>query len=189
MSGAEIQHAARRRAGAAVSERSPVGVGVIGFGWMGRVHAQAYARLRHHFPDVPLVPQLLVVADEVPGRAEQAAEQFGFTSFTQDWRAVAADPRVGVVSVTAPNFLHRDIGVAMVEAGKHLWIEKPVGVTADDARAVASAAAAAGVQSTVGFNYRLAPAVALAHRLIADGGIGTVTHARFRFFSDYAAHP
>ncbi|MFE1450488.1 Gfo/Idh/MocA family protein [Streptomyces olivaceoviridis] len=166
-----------------------LGVAVIGFGWMGRVHTQAYARLPHHYPRLPLRPRLVTVAEEVPGRAEEAAERFGFASATRDWREVAADPRVRAVSVTAPNFLHREIGVAMAEAGKHLWIEKPVGLTADDARAVADAVAKAGVRGTVGFNYRNAPAVEAARELIAAGEIGTVTHVRIRLFSDYAAHP
>ncbi|MFF7867709.1 Gfo/Idh/MocA family protein [Streptomyces qaidamensis] len=166
-----------------------LGVAVVGFGWMGRVHTQAYARVRHHYPQLPLVPELVTVAEEVPGRAEEAAAQFGFASTTRDWREVAADPRVKAVSITAPNFLHREIGVAMAEAGKHIWIEKPVGLTAEDARAVADAVAAAGVQGTVGFNYRNAPAVEAARELIASGEIGTVTHVRVRLFSDYAAHP
>ncbi|MGI5365988.1 Gfo/Idh/MocA family protein [Streptomyces iakyrus] len=166
-----------------------LGVAVVGFGWMGRVHTQAYARVRHHYPRLSLVPELVTVAEEVPGRAEEAAAQFGFVSTTRDWREVAADPRVKAVSITAPNFLHREIGVAMAEAGKHIWIEKPVGLTAEDARAVADAVAAAGVQGTVGFNYRNAPAVEAARELIASGEIGTVTHVRVRLFSDYAAHP
>jgi predicted dehydrogenase len=168
---------------------STLGVAVVGFGWMGRVHTQAYARVGHHFPQLPVRPELIAVADEVPGRAEEAADQYGFVSATRDWREVAADPRVRAVSITAPNFLHREIGVAMAGAGKHIWIEKPVGLTAADARAVAEAAAKAGVRGTVGFNYRNAPAVAAAREMVAAGEIGTVTHVRIRLFSDYAAHP
>ncbi|MFE2062187.1 Gfo/Idh/MocA family protein [Streptomyces sp. NPDC059467] len=168
---------------------STLGVAVVGFGWMGRVHTQAYQRIPHHFPQLSVRPELVAVAEEVPGRAEEAAAQFGFASTTRDWREVAKDPRVQAVSITAPNFLHREIGVAMAEAGKHIWIEKPVGLTAEDARAVADAVAAAGVQSTVGFNYRNAPAVAYARELIASGELGTITHVRVRLFSDYAAHP
>jgi predicted dehydrogenase len=168
---------------------SVLGVAVVGFGWMGRVHTQAYARVAHHFPQLPLRPELVTVVEEVPGRAEEAARQFGFASTARDWREVAADPRVRAVSITAPNFLHREIGVAMAEAGKHIWIEKPVGLTAADARAVADAAARSGVQGTVGFNYRNAPAVEAARELIAAGRIGKVTHIRIRLFSDYAAHP
>ncbi|WP_331449287.1 Gfo/Idh/MocA family oxidoreductase [Streptomyces prasinus] len=166
-----------------------LGVAVIGFGWMGRVHTQAYARVPHHYPQLALRPELITVAEEVPGRAEEAAAQFGFARTTRDWRDVAADPGIRAVSITAPNFLHREIGVAMAEAGKHIWIEKPVGLTADDARAVADAVEKAGVRSAVGFNYRNAPAVEAARALIAAGDIGTVTHARIRLFSDYAAHP
>lgn len=166
-----------------------LGVAVVGFGWMGRVHTQAYARVRHHYPHLALRPELVTVAEEVPGRAEEAAAQFGFASTTRDWREVAADPRVHAVSITAPNFLHREIAVAMAGAGKHIWVEKPVGLSSDDARAVADAVSGAGVQGAVGFNYRNAPAVETARRLIAAGEIGTVTHARLRFFSDYAAHP
>ncbi|MFK0158324.1 Gfo/Idh/MocA family protein [Streptomyces sp. NPDC090499] len=166
-----------------------LGVAVVGFGWMGRVHSQAYRRVPHHYPELPVRAELVSVAEEVPGRAEEAAAQFGFASTTRDWREVAADPRVAAVSITAPNFLHREIGVAMAEAGKHIWIEKPVGLTAEDARAVAEAVAKAGVRGTVGFNYRNAPAVAYARELIASGELGTVTHVRVRLFSDYAAHP
>lgn len=166
-----------------------LGVAVVGFGWMGRVHTQAYARVPHHYPELGLRPRLVAVAEEVPGRAEEAAAQFGFESATRDWREVARDPRVRAVSITAPNFLHREIGVAMAEAGKHIWIEKPVGLSLADARAVADAVARAGVQGAVGFNYRNAPAVEAARELIASGELGTVTHVRVRLFSDYAAHP
>ena len=169
--------------------RTPLGVGIAGFGWMGRVHTQAYTRVLHHFPQLTVAPRLVAVADEVPGRAEEAAEQFGFTTPTRDWHEVAANPDVAAVSIAAPNFLHREIGVAMAKAGKHIWIEKPVGLTADDARAVADAVKEAGVQGAVGFNYRNAPAVTSAKEMIDGGELGTITHVRFRLFSDYAAHP
>ena len=171
------------------SSRRPLGVAIAGFGWMGRVHTQAYARVLHHFPQLAVAPQLVAVADEVPGRAEEAADQFGFTTPYRDWREVAADPDVAAVSIAAPNFLHREIGVAMAKAGKHIWIEKPVGLSADDARAVADAVKQAGVMGAVGFNYRNAPAVAAAKEMVESGELGIITHVRFRLFSDYAAHP
>ena len=169
--------------------RRPIGVAIAGFGWMGRVHTQAYARVLHHFPQLGVAPRLVAVADEVPGRAEEAADQFGFATATRDWHDVAADPDVAAVSIAAPNFLHREIGVAMAKAGKHIWIEKPVGLTTADAQAVADAVKEAGVQGAVGFNYRNAPAVAAAKDLVGGGELGTITHVRFRLFSDYAAHP
>jgi predicted dehydrogenase len=160
-----------------------LGVAVVGFGWMGRVHAQAYARVRHHFPAAPAV-EFVAVADDVPGRAEAAAEQFGFGAATLDWRALVGDPRIGAVSITVPNVLHREVGAAFAEAGKHIWIEKPVGLSASDARAIVGDG-----QVAVGFNYRNAPAVEQARAMLIAGEIGEVTHARFQFFSDYAAHP
>jgi predicted dehydrogenase len=156
---------------------------------MGRVHTQAYARLPHHFPHLNVRPELVAVADDVPGRAADAAARYGFATATEDWRQVAADPRVQAVSITAPNFLHREIGVAMARAGKHIWIEKPAGLSAADTRAVGEAVRKAAVHGAVGFNYRNAPAVAAARDLISAGEIGAVTHASFRMLSDYAAHP
>jgi predicted dehydrogenase len=162
---------------------------VAGFGWMGRVHTQAYTRLRHHFPDAPLAPRLVAVADPEPDRTADAADRYGFDRTYKDWRDLVDDPEVQAVSVTAPNFLHREIGVAVAEAGKHIWIEKPVGLGSADAAALAAATAATGAATTVGFNYRHVPAVEHARSLIAGGAIGSVTHARFRLFADYAAHP
>lgn len=163
-----------------------IGVAVIGFGWMGRAHTQAYDRVRHHYPDLA-APRLVAVADPVPGRAAQAADRFGFERATTDWRELLDDPAVAAVSVTAPNFEHRELGAAVAASGRHLWIEKPVGVTAADTLAVAAAARAAGVVAAVGFNYRNVPAVRAARELVAGGGIGTVTHASVRLLGDYAA--
>lgn len=167
----------------------PIGVAVIGFGWMGQVHARAYARVRHHYPALALTPHPVVVADVEGERRDDALDRYGFETATDRWQDVLSDDRVHAVSVTAPNFLHREIGTAVAAAGKHLWIEKPVGLCAADARAVAAAVAGNGVQSTVGFNYRNAPAVRHARDLVASGAIGRVTNARFRLFADYAAHP
>ncbi len=164
-------------------------VGVIGAGWMGHVHTRAYQRLPHHWPDLPVRPVVSAVADAEPRAAETFARAHGDPTTYVDWRDLVADPTLDAVSVTAPNFLHRELGVAVAEAGKHLWIEKPVGLGAADAAAVRDAVAAAGVVATVGFNYRHVPAVARARRVISEGRIGTPTHARVVLFSDYAAHP
>jgi predicted dehydrogenase len=165
-----------------------LGVAVVGYGWMGRVHSQAYLRVRHHYPELA-APRLVCIADPQESRRTDAVDRFGFERSVPDWREVLTDPAVEAVSVTAPNALHREIAVAVAQAGKHLWVEKPVGLDAADARAVAAAVRAAGVQATVGFNYRYAPAVAHARDLLGSGALGMVTHARFRLFSDYAAHP
>lgn len=163
-------------------------VGIIGAGWMGHVHARAYARLGQHWPDLAVRPEPVAVADPSAPAAETFARAHGVAAYA-DWRELLADPEVAAVSVTAPNFLHREIGVAVAEAGKHLWIEKPVGLSAADAVAVRDAVRAAGVVDCVGFNYRNVPAVARARRVIESGGIGVPTHARVQLLTDYAAHP
>ena len=163
-------------------------VGVIGAGWMGHVHARAYQRLAQHWPDLSVRPELVAVADSSAPAAESFARAHGVTTYV-DWRDLLADPDLAAVSVTAPNFLHREIGVAVAEAGKHLWIEKPVGLTAADANAVRDAVRAGGVVGCVGFNYRHVPAVARARRVIESGEIGAPTHARVQLLTDYAAHP
>jgi len=169
--------------------RQILGVAVVGFGWMGHAHTRAYSRVLQHYPELALAPELVLVADPEPDRLSDAVDRYCFTRSTDRWQDVLTNDRVQAVSVTAPNFLHREIGEAVARAGKHLWIEKPVGVLAADAEAVAAAVAAARVQSTVGFNYRNAPAVQHARTVIEQGAIGTVTNARFHLLTDYAAHP
>ena len=166
-----------------------IGVGVIGAGWLGDVHSRAWARLGHHYPELAARPRFAAVADSVPGALAAARRKHGFATAYADWRDLIADPAVDAVSVTAPNALHREIGVAVAEAGKHLWIEKPVGLSAADTTAVADAVERSGVQCTVGFNYRAVPAMAQLRDLVASGAIGTPTQARVVLLSDYAAHP
>ena len=163
-------------------------VGIVGAGWMGHVHARAYQRLAQHWPELAVRPELVAVADSSTPAAESFARAHGVATYA-DWRDLLADPDIAAVSVTAPNFLHREIGVAVAEAGRHLWIEKPVGLTAADAIAVRDAARANGVIDCVGFNYRNVPAVARARRVVESGQIGVPTHARVQLFTDYAAHP
>jgi predicted dehydrogenase len=165
-----------------------IGVGVIGLGWMGRVHTAAYRRVLEHFPDLGVRPRLVKAAD-VSEERRAHAERVGFEATTDDWRAVIDDPAVEVVNVTLPNAMHREVAVAALEAGKHVWVEKPVGRGVEDTAAVAEAARRAGVVTGVGFCYRFAPAVQHARRLIADGAIGDVNHYRGVFLADYANRP
>ncbi len=169
--------------------RRPLGVGVVGAGWMGQVHARAFARLLHHYPELPIEPRLVAVADALPSATADFTRRFPSATPCGSWQQLLAEPAVDVVSVAAPNALHREIGTAAARAGKHLWIEKPVGLSAADVRAVADAVAAAGVQATVGFNYRNVPAVARAAQLVREGSLGTPTSAQVRLLTDYAAHP
>src|SRR3954454_13598300 len=165
-----------------------LGIGVIGLGWMGRVHSSAYRRVPEHFPDLGVVPRLVAASDLSQSRRAHAA-RLGFARTTDAWRSVVDDPAVDVVSVTTPNNLHRELAVAAAEAGKHVWVEKPVGCGAADTEAVADAARRAGVINAVGFCYRFVPAVAHARALIAAGELGEITHYRGAFLADYANRP
>jgi len=157
---------------------------------MGQVHARAYARLVQHYSDLPLRPELVAVSDNADDdRTAQAMQAFGFTDIHRDWRELVERPDLDVVSITGPNFIHRDVAVAAAHAGKHTWLEKPAGRNAAETRQIRDAVAANGVQSAVGFNYRNAPAVEQARTLIADGRLGTIQQVSIRLLADYAAHP
>jgi predicted dehydrogenase len=165
-----------------------VGVGVIGLGWMGRVHTSSYRRVIEHFPDLGVRPRLVIAAD-VGEERRAHAERVGFEATSDDWRAVLDHPDVEVVSITLPNAMHREVALAAIAAGKHVWVEKPVGRGVEDTAAVADAARRAGVVTGVGFCYRFAPAVQHARELIRSGAIGDVTHYRGVFLADYANRP
>jgi predicted dehydrogenase len=166
-----------------------LGVGIVGFGWMGQVHARAHTRLLQHFPDAPLRPRLVSVADTDAARRDQAVTAFGFETAVDDWRMLVVRDDVDVVSVCGPNFVHREVAVAAAEAGKHVWVEKPAGRQLADTTAIAAAVHAAKVQSAVGFNYRNAPAVEAARALVAAGDLGDIETVSVTLLSDYAAHP
>jgi predicted dehydrogenase len=165
-----------------------VGVGVIGLGWMGRVHTSAYRRVVEHFPGLAIAPRVVVAADVSPERRAYA-ERVGVGRTVEDWRAVIEDPAVDAVSITLPNAMHREVALAAIAAGKHVWVEKPVGRGLEDTVAVADAARAAGTINAVGFCYRFAPAVQHARALIEAGAIGEVNHYRGVFLADYANRP
>jgi predicted dehydrogenase len=157
---------------------------------MGQVHARAYARMRQHYPDAPLRPSLIAVADNAPDdRLTTAVDSVGFQDAHTDWHDLLARDDIDAVSVAGPNFIHREVAVAAAEAGKHLWIEKPAGRNAAETRAICDAVRASGVQSAAGFNYRNVPAVELAQELIANGRLGRINHILIRLLADYAAHP
>jgi len=166
-----------------------LGVAVAGFGWMGQVHSRAWARLLHHYPDSPVRPRFVAVADPEEARREHAVAAYGFATAYADWHELLGRDDVDVVSVCGPNFVHRETGTAVADSGRHLWIEKPAGRTAEDTAAIAAAVRKAGVMSAVGFNYRNAPAVEVARELVADGRLGRLETVDVRMLADYSAHP
>jgi predicted dehydrogenase len=169
--------------------RARIGVGVIGFGWLGHAHSRSMLRIPTLFSDRSFDPVLVACSDPVPERVEEATGSFGFRRAGADWRAVIDDPEVDAVFIAAPNMLHVELVEAAAAAGKAVFCEKPVGGTPEQVLRAARAARAAGVISGVGFNYRWAPLVRYAAELIAGGELGAITNYRGRFFSMYGSDP
>jgi predicted dehydrogenase len=138
---------------------------------------------------VPVRPRFVVAADVDADRRREALEEYAFADAVGDWREVLDRADVDVVSVCGPNFVHREVGSAVAESGRHLWIEKPAGRSADDTAAIAAAVHKRGVMSAVGFNYRHAPAVQVARELVASGAVGRIESVDVRMLADYSAHP
>jgi predicted dehydrogenase len=165
---------------------SSIGVGVIGTGFMGAAHAQSFLAVPHIF-ETALKPRLVVVADINLPAAQAAAQRYGFGRATADWKDVIADPAVEVVSITVPNALHAEIALAAIQAGKHVYCEKPLAATAEAAEAMGAAAAKSPVKTLVGYNYARSPAVVYARDLIAQGVIGEPIYWRGVCDEDYMA--
>lgn len=166
-----------------------IGIGLIGFGWMGQAHSRSCLRLPTIFRDRAYDPRLVICADPVADRRELATRDFGFADVTDDWRKVVGHADVDAVWVTAPNMLHEETVVAAADAGLHVFCEKPVGGTPEQTARIAAAAERAEIISGVGYNYRWAPLVQYAKHLVDTGVLGEITNYRGRFFSMYGADP
>ena len=166
-----------------------IGIGVIGMGWMGTVHSRSYRLVNDRFHDSDVRARLVICADDVAHRGEEARESLGFAKSTTDWREVVAHPDVQIVNIAAPNFLHKEMVQAVTAAGKHVFCEKPVGRSPQETAAIERMAREAGVMSFVGFNYRWAPMVQQCKKLIDAGKFGALTHYRGRFFTMYGSNP
>jgi predicted dehydrogenase len=168
----------------------PLGVALIGYAFMGKAHSNAWRNVASYF-DVPAFEQKVVVGRDPAGVAA-AADKYGWSESATDWRAVLDRDDIDIVDICAPGFMHAEIAIAALAAGKHVLVEKPLANTLAEAEAMAEAARKArarGVQSMVGFNYRRVPALALARELIAEGRIGTVRHVRAAYLQDWLADP
>ena len=163
-----------------------IGVGLIGTGYMGKCHALAWTGVQAAFGDTPVIRRAMLCEVE-EGLARRRADEFGFEASTADWRALIADPAVDVVSITTPNALHAPMAVAALEAGKHVWCEKPMAPTLADSERMAVAARASGRVAILGYNYIQSPAVRFIGKLLRDGAIGRLNHFRVEMDEDYLA--
>jgi len=166
-----------------------LGVAMVGYGFMGAAHSQAW-RVAPRFFDLPLEPRMVAVAGRTASAIEEAARRLGWAAAETDWRRLLERDDVDLVDICTPGSTHAEIAVAALEAGKHVLCEKPLANTVAEAEAMAAAAAAAaahGIQAMVGFTYRRVPAVALARQLVAEGRIGTVRQVRAQYLQDWIA--
>ncbi len=164
-------------------------IGLIGSGFMGQAHADAYRRAALLFPQLPARPVVAMLADRDEATAKAAAERLGCPRWTGDWRDLVADPEIDVVDITSPNSLHHPMALAAIDAGKHVYSEKPLSVTVAEAEEMTSAAARAGVRTMVAFNNVKTPAAMFARRLIDEGAIGQPIRFRGWFDQGFYSDP
>src|ERR1700675_855240 len=164
-------------------------IGLIGSGFMGQAHADAYWRAGILYRNLPCSPVLYAIADQNESLAEQARRKLGFAKAYGDWRRLIEDPEVHVVDITTPNHLHVDVALAAIEAGKHVYCEKPMAVKVEDAQRMAAAARKAGVKTLVAFNNIKTPAALVAKQIIERGEIGELVRFRGRFDQGFFNDP
>jgi predicted dehydrogenase len=164
----------------------PMNVALFGYAFMGKAHSNAWRNVNAFYPSMPVVQK--VIAGRDAAQVEDAATRYGWAESATDWRAVLEREDINIIDVCAPGYLHAEMAIAALEAGKHVMVEKPLANSVAEAETMVSAARTArqqAVQSMVGFNYRRLPALSLARRLIADGRLGNVRQVRVSYLQDW----
>ncbi|MGI2296082.1 Gfo/Idh/MocA family protein [Paenibacillus sp. GXUN7292] len=165
-----------------------VRVGMVGYKFMGKAHSNAYRALPMFFPD-SIKPEMKAICGRNPDGLEQARAQFGWESSETEWRELIKREDIDLIDINAPSDAHKEIALAAAAAGKHLFCEKPLALTLADSKEMLAAAEKAGVKHMVGFNYRFAPAVQLAKKIISEGRLGEIYHFRGWFLQDWIIDP
>ncbi|HSE70404.1 MAG TPA: Gfo/Idh/MocA family oxidoreductase [Nocardioidaceae bacterium] len=171
--------------------KSTLGVGMVGYAFMGAAHSQAW-RAAHRFFDLPLTPRMVALGGRDAIRVGEAAVKLGWESTETDWRTLVEREDVDLVDVCTPGDTHAEIAVAALAAGKHVLCEKPLANSVEEAEEMVKAAERAaqhGVRSMVGFTYRRVPAIALARQLVEEGRLGEIRHVRAQYLQDWIADP
>ncbi|MGI6202102.1 MAG: Gfo/Idh/MocA family protein [Eubacteriales bacterium] len=163
-------------------------VGLVGYKFMGKAHSNAYARLGMFFD-----PGAEVCRRAICGRDEkwvaESAKKYGWESYETSWERLVERDDIDIIDITAPSNAHKEIAIAAAKNGKHIFCEKPLALTTDDARDMLEAVERAGVKHQIGFNYRFAPAIVLAKKFIDEGKIGTIRHVRASYLQDFIIDP
>ena len=159
-------------------------IGLIGYGFMGRTHSNAFRKVTNFF-DVPFEPVLHTVCARNAERAGAFAAKWGYANVATDWRSVVENPEIDLIDIASPNDTHHDIAIAAAKAGKMVMCEKPLGRNAAESEAIVDAVEKAGVPNMVWYNYRRVPAVTMAKQLIDEGRLGRIFHYRAKFLQDW----
>ncbi|MCV4262438.1 Gfo/Idh/MocA family protein [Pseudomonas capsici] len=167
---------------------APLGIGLIGTGFMGRAHALAFRNVSAAF-ELPVPVHLAALADADSARAEQCAQAWGFERSHSDWQQLIDDPQVQVVAITTPNHLHFPMAMAAIAAGKAVYCEKPLAVSLAQADEMRRSAEAAGVLTQVGYNYQHNPIIDLAKEMIEAGELGEIISFQGEFSEDFMGDP
>ena len=163
-------------------------IGVIGTGFMGRMHSHAWQAAGSLF-DLPLTPRLLTICGRDQARTETMAQRFGYANAVSNWQAIVEDKSVDLVVICSPSALHEEMAVAALEAGKHVLCEKPLVTDAQQAERVRIASTVSDRIAVVGFNYRHLPAVQLARQIVERGDLGAIRYVRSSFLQDWLSDP
>jgi predicted dehydrogenase len=162
-----------------------IGIGMLGYAFMGKAHANAFRKIAYMTWPPPLRPRLVVVVGRNEEAVAEAARRYGFERSTASWEELVADPEVGLLDNLGPNAVHAAPTIAAAEAGKHVICEKPLGRDAGESYEIWRRVAATGVKHMCAFNYRFVPAVRLARELIEAGELGDLRHFRGRYLQDW----
>jgi predicted dehydrogenase len=164
--------------------KKKLNIGLVGYGFMGRTHSNAFLQAPRFF-DVPYEPVLKAVCARNPDRVRSFAANWGYESVETDWRALVERQDIDLVDIASPNDTHAEIAVAAARAGKMVMCEKPLGRTAAEAEKIVAAVESARVPNSVWYNYRRVPAVVLLKQLIDEGRFGRIFHYRAQFLQDW----
>jgi predicted dehydrogenase len=173
----------------AAGEIPEIGVGMLGYAFMGKAHSNALKKLSYMTWPPPLRPRLVAIAGRNEEAVANAAERYGFERHVTDWRDLVADPEIGLLDNNGPNDLHAEPSIEAAEAGKHVICEKPLGRTADESYEIWQRVAATGVKHMCAFNYRFVSANRLAREMIEAGELGEIRHFRSSYLQDWGDDP
>jgi predicted dehydrogenase len=173
-------------AGAKATGDAPeIGVGMLGYAFMGKAHSNAYKKLPYMIYPPPAVPRLVGISGRNAEAVQEAARRYGYDHSYTDWREMLANDAIQLFDNGGPNNLHAEPCMVAAEAGKHVFCEKPLARTAEEAKTMLDAVKKAGVKHMVAFNYRFVPAIRQARDLIASGALGQIYHFRASYLQEW----